>query len=156
MSPSDIAEVVREDGVAIRGTIQDRAYQAYMDHMAGENWDEIAKKHGYASVMSVQVEVRQYVQRAAVMMDEAKREEVLALELSRLDALQNAVWDMALMGSTKHVDAVLKVMGQRAKLLGLELLAQGVDSAQSKTVVVMGDTQEFIRSLSLVRGEIDA
>jgi hypothetical protein len=151
MSPSDIAEVVREDGVAIRGTIQDRAYQAYMDHMAGENWDEIAKKHGYASVMSVQVEVRQYV-----MMDEAKREEVLALELSRLDALQNAVWDMALMGSTKHVDAVLKVMGQRAKLLGLELLAQGVDSAQSKTVVVMGDTQEFIRSLSLVRGEIDA
>jgi hypothetical protein len=163
MSPSDAVEVVkgrktkrREDGVAIVGTVQDRAYQAYMMHMAGKPWEEVAAEHGYASVMSAQVEVRQYVTRAAVQMDNAKREEVLGLEMARLDALQNAVWDDAMDGNTKAVDTVLRVMSHRAKLLGLELIVQDAGKVTNNTIVVTGSQEEFIRSLTLVRGEADA
>jgi hypothetical protein len=83
-------------------------------------------------------------------MDNARKEEVLNLELARLDALQDAVWDQAMTGDTKAVDSALKVINMRAKLLGLEILAQNPSTVTNNTVVVSGDTQDFIRSLKLV------
>jgi hypothetical protein len=150
MSRSDVAK--REDGLAIRGSVQDNAYQAYQQHLAGKDWEEVAKKLGYANGKTAQVEVRQYITRAAVQMDMAKREEVLHLEMARLDALQNALWDDAMEGDTKAVDSVLRVMGHRAKLLGLELVAAGAQDVTSRTVIIQGDSEEFIRSLQLVSG----
>jgi len=151
MSPSDV-EMLRTDGLAIRGTVRDQAYQAYQLHLSGKDWEEVAKTIGYSSGKSAQVEVRQYITKAAVQMDNAKREEVLTLELSRLDALQAAVWDAAMEGDTKAVDSVLKVMSHRAKLLGLELLAQNTGTVTNNTVVVTGNSEEFIQSLKLVGG----
>jgi hypothetical protein len=150
MSRSDVA--MREDGLAIRGSVQDNAYQAYQMHLGGKDWEEVAKVLGYANGKTAQVEVRQYITRAAVQMDMAKREEVLGIEMARLDALQSAVWDAAMDGDTKAVDSVLRVMAHRAKLLGLELIAQGNGTVNHNTVVVQGDTQDFIRSLQLVNG----
>ena len=153
MSRSDVAK--REDGLAIRGSVQDNAYQAYQLHLQGKDWEQVARTLGYANGKTAQVEVRQYITRAAVQMDMAKREEVLGIEMARLDALQDAVWDDAMEGDTKAVDSVLKVMAHRAKLLGLELLAQGTGTVNHNTVVVQGDTQDFIRSLQLVNGGKD-
>jgi len=150
MSRSDVAK--REDGLAIRGSVQDNAYQAYQLHLGGKDWEDVAIRLGYANGKTAQVEVRQYITRAAVQMDTAKREEVLYLEMARLDALQSALWDDAMEGDTKAVDSILRVMGHRAKLLGLELMA-GVDtSVTSRTVIIQGDTQDYIRSLQLVTG----
>ena len=41
------------------------------------------------------------------------------LELDRLDALQAAIWDKALGADTAAVTGVLRIIEQRAKLLGL-------------------------------------
>ena len=43
-----------------------------------------------------------------------------ALELLRLDELQEAVWEKALEGETKPLARVLTIMERRAKLLGLD------------------------------------
>lgn len=148
MSPSES----REDGVMVLGTIQDKAYQAYQLHLGGESWIEVASRLGYESAKTAEVTARKYVQRAAMGMDMAKREEVLNTEMDRLDALQAAVWPTAMLGDTKAVDSVLKIMGHRAKLLGLDLVLAAGGTVNHNTVVVQGDTQEFIRSLKLVDG----
>jgi|APCry1669191860_1035381.scaffolds.fasta_scaffold05821_2 orotate phosphoribosyltransferase-like protein len=56
---------------------------------------------------------------AAVPLDAV--EEHRALELMRLDALQEALWDKAMDGSPQAVRAVLDVMARRSKLLGLDV-----------------------------------
>jgi hypothetical protein len=146
----------RKDGVAIRGTtIDDNAYQAYQLHLGGKDWETVAKSTGYANAKTAQVDVKRYIQRAAVLMDISKKEEVIGTELSRLDALQDAVWPDAMSGDTKAVDSVLKVMNHRAKLLGLEMVAQDTGTVTNNTVVVQGNTQDFIRSLRLVDGITD-
>ena len=43
-----------------------------------------------------------------------------ALELARLDALQVALWDDAVGGDVKAVNAVLRIIEQRSRLLGLD------------------------------------
>lgn len=143
---------MREDGqLVIAGSAEkDKAYTAYQLHLSGKDWETVAKMVGYGSGQSAAVEVRQYITRAAVQMDNARKEEVLNLELARLDALQDAVWDQAMTGDTKAVDSALKVINMRAKLLGLEILAQNPSTVTNNTVVVSGDTQDFIRSLKLV------
>jgi hypothetical protein len=153
MSRSDPADV-REDGLVLYGG-GDKAYQAYRMNLEGQDWDSIARTLGYKTGRSAQVEVREYITKAAVQMDMARREEVLDIEMRRLDALQAAVWPSAMDGDTKAVDSVLRVMGHRAKLLGLELVAQTQGAVTNNTVVVTGDTQEFIRSLRLVDGNVD-
>src|SRR5262245_7146320 len=46
--------------------------------------------------------------------------EMRALELARLDALHEALWEKALGGDLPAVDRVLKVMERRSKMLGLD------------------------------------
>ena len=65
-------------------------------------------------------------------------------------ALQNLGYHRPLV--EKAVDSVLRVMGHRSKLLGLELIAQG-GSVTNNTIVVAGNTEEFIRSLKQVDSE---
>ncbi len=45
-------------------------------------------------------------------------EEILQLELERLDALQSGIWDKARSGDFEAIDRVLKIIQQRARLLG--------------------------------------
>lgn len=42
------------------------------------------------------------------------------LELTRLDALQVGLWEQALAGDVKAVNAVLRIIEQRSRLLGLD------------------------------------
>ncbi len=50
----------------------------------------------------------------------AEAERLRTLELLRLDALQDAIWEKALAGETKSLSRVLTIMERRAKLLGLD------------------------------------
>jgi hypothetical protein len=43
-----------------------------------------------------------------------------ALEMLRLDELQNAIWQQAIDGDGKALDRILAIMARRAKLLGLD------------------------------------
>ncbi len=50
----------------------------------------------------------------------AAAERLRTLELLRLDALQDAIWDKALEGEAQSLSRVLTIMERRAKLLGLD------------------------------------
>jgi DNA-binding CsgD family transcriptional regulator len=50
----------------------------------------------------------------------AEAERLRALELLRLDALQDAIWEKALEGEAQSLTRVLAIMERRAKLLGLD------------------------------------
>ena len=144
MSPSEI----RDDGLPVIS--EDKGYSAYQLKKAGHDWNEIAKIVGYANGKVAAVEVRRYVTEVATILTKEQREEVLSLELDRLDSLLNAVWDNAMTGDTKAVDSALRVINTRAKLLGLELLSQTAGNVTNNTVVVTGNTEDFIRSLKAV------
>lgn len=49
-------------------------------------------------------------------------EEVLVLELERLDRMQIGLWPQAVQGDTRAVQSVLKIMERRARYLGLDLV----------------------------------
>lgn len=66
--------------------------------------------------------------------------ELVAMELSRLDDLQAALWNDALSGKMDAVDRVLRVMQQRADLLGLptiglKLMVEQLAGEANTTVV---------------------
>jgi glycine/serine hydroxymethyltransferase len=67
--------------------------------------------------------VYRIVQEALKAQQVTSIDEVRELEATRLDALQGAVWADAVGGSLQAVQTVLKIMDQRAKLLGLRLSA---------------------------------
>ncbi len=53
------------------------------------------------------------------------------------------------------MDRCRRVMGSRSRLLGLDCLAgQGAESP--RTVVIQGNTEEYIRGLKMVDGITDA
>lgn len=144
---------MRDDGktVVIKSDADaDRAYAAHQLRIQGMSWPKIAELTGYASGKSAEVETRRYVQRAAAMMDREHREEALALEMDRLDALLLAVWDQAMSGDVKAVDSAVRIVGMRARILGLEQLpTQG--AVTHNTVVVSGaKTEDYVQALKLV------
>lgn len=144
MSPSDI----RDDGLPV--IVGEKPAAAYDLRKQGKTWEEVASIVGYASKTVAQVEVKRYLTETATKMDAEERERILTLELDRLDSLLNAVWDQAMTGDTKAVDSAIKVINTRAKLLSLETLSQSAGTVTNNTVVVTGDTHDFIRSLKLV------
>lgn len=83
--------------------------------MAGRDYDQIAAELGYSSRSGAW----RAVQRALRKRREEVAGEYLDLELDRLDALQAALWDAAMAGDPKAVDAILKISDRRCELLGL-------------------------------------
>lgn len=83
---------------------------------AGASFDQIAQQVGYGSRGRAYEAVMQGL--AEVTLEPA--EELLKVELQRLDAMQVGLWGKARVGDVQAVAAVLKVMERRAKLLGLD------------------------------------
>lgn len=150
MSRSD---VVRSDSDIVLDKVgtktEQRRYDAWQMRLRGTDWEQICKTVGYSSVKVAQVDLRAYVLSCMVQTDEDHRQEVMTMELAKLDALQNAVWDAAMAGDTKAVDSALKVINTRMKLLGLDTPTQG-QQVTNNTVVVAGSSEEFIQRLQLV------
>lgn len=81
------------------------------------------------------------------LVDDAGRVELLTMEVSRLDQLQRAVWNDAMDGDTRAVAEAVKIIAQRAKLLGLE---EATVDNRNQTIIVTGTSDEYIRSLKEV------
>jgi hypothetical protein len=120
--------------------------------LQGVPYDDIAKSVGYSNRGTAWRTVTKALRERVDVAVAGFRQ----LELSRLDALQHAHWDRALAGDIPSANLVLRVMGQRSRLLGLELLAAQVGAGNPKTVVIGGTTEEFIRGLRMVDGITDA
>lgn len=82
----------------------------------GESYDEVARAVGYSHRGSAHRAVSKALREREV---EAV-DELRALELLRLDALQAALWDDAMRGDAVAATSILRIIGQRARLLGLQ------------------------------------
>jgi hypothetical protein len=82
----------------------------------GETWDRIARVIGYASAAGAYKAYK----RAVVRTLQQPTDELRDMELDRLDRLQRAYWKDAIDGNHKSAEFVLKLIGKRAELLGLD------------------------------------
>lgn len=85
---------------------------------AGFTWQEIAnrKSLGYNSARNAQRDVHRLLQQ----MIDTPAKEVLALELSRLDAITQALWTNVRNGDLAAIDRIYAAMRMRHTLLGLD------------------------------------
>jgi len=97
-----------------RLAIRDRDEQAAALRRAGATWPQIARQLGYASAGHAH-------DRFMILMREYPRDDIEAardLEADRLDQLQRALWPRAMGGDEGAITTVLRIMDQRARLLG--------------------------------------
>ncbi|SHL75449.1 hypothetical protein [Streptomyces yunnanensis] len=97
----------------------ERRAKAIRMKIEGATYTQIADALGYASRSAAHMDVKRSLERHVVeegLAIEAWRE----LELARLDTLQQAIWDKAMSGDPRVIEAALKILDRRAKLLGLD------------------------------------
>ena len=82
----------------------------------GETWERIAKVVGYANAAGALKAYKRAVKRTL----QQPTDELRNIELDRLDRLQRAYWKDAIEGNHKSADTVLKILGKRVELLGLD------------------------------------
>lgn len=96
-----------------------RRTQAIALRLAGADWTTIATALQYAdrgaACKDVTRALEKYVAEQRVGLAELRE-----LEVQRLDRLQRGLWSEAVSGNPKAIDAVLRIIDRRAKLLGLD------------------------------------
>jgi len=137
-----------------RAKKRDLALHALQLRASGATYKQIAEVLGLPNLMAAYRLVTQEVDNAI----RESAQEILELELTRLDRLQMAVWADAINGHVQAIDRVLKIMEQRARLLGLyERPAQQDDPRQQHGVIIIpaeSSTDEYIAGLKAIRGEL--
>lgn len=102
-----------------RAKVAERRAEAIGLRLAGMDWDTIATRLHYADKAAACKDVSRAL--AARLEEEGRAvEEYREVELMRLDRLQAAAWPAALAGDVRSIEAVLRLMIGRWKLLGLE------------------------------------
>jgi hypothetical protein len=98
----------------------------------GRTYEQVAQEVGYASRGTVHAIVKKALdEHIAEDVDDYRR-----LEVARLDQLQHALWDTAIAGDVPAVLAIVRIIAQRSKLLGLDGAAWSDDDDPCDTVVV--------------------
>ena len=80
------------------------------------------KRYAHKDVTAMMAELRNSMAETVL--------EIAELEMSRLDALLQAVWEKAIGGKYEAIDRALKIMDRRAKLLGLDKTREASDWRQ--------------------------
>lgn len=120
----------RKAGSTIGSTTSDKAIeaarkqgQAVQLRIAGASLAQIAERVGYADPSGAH---RAITAALREMLPEQDRAEARRLEIAKLDRLEMAAWNRALGGDEpdKAAATILRCIGMRAKLLGLEAPAQ--------------------------------
>jgi hypothetical protein len=122
-------------------TMEELAYRAYDMRVKGHTWTDIAVELGYSSPVDAHRKVTLLIKSAGVALNEERKEEIIQLELDRLDALQVAFYPTALAGDYKSAETVLKIMSHRAKLLQL-----GEERVETTRTVIVTD-QNYLQIL---------
>lgn len=131
-----------------RRVIPDPVGEAYKLRLSGMSQSEIAKQGlGYNSAQDVSKAITSRLKHEARLVSADDRSSLLALELDRLDALQAAVWSEAMSGEPKAVDSAVKIIMNRAKLLGLDL-PNASEIAQT-VLVIRGDEDDYVNTLKI-------
>ncbi|WP_020393504.1 hypothetical protein [Kribbella catacumbae] len=114
-------------------TVLEKERKALGLRSAGLRYAEIAERLGYANASSARKAVFRGLARSAA--DEA--DDLRAIEGERLDKLQSAIWTKALRGDLRAIDTIVRLMGHRAKLFGLEMASKHeVTGADGDAIIV--------------------
>lgn len=130
------------------------ARKAHQMRQGGMSWWDIAENLKISEGAAKKA-VAELIAEAAATVDYYEKRDVLAMELSRLDALQSAVWEEAMEGKIHAVQAALAIMDRRAKWLGFAE-PEVKTNVTSNTIIVPGNTKDYIQALQQVRNEIEA
>lgn len=130
----------RPRGRAPKPEVLDREQAVVSLRREGLTWEEIAKRVGYSSPSSA----HDAYQRAANRIIREDVDAIRNLESERLDCMHAAVWERALEGDLKAVDAVLKIMARRAKLFGLDIPPSAHLHQQHRYDYIDPDLQERV------------
>jgi hypothetical protein len=124
------------------------AKQAYLLRQEGRSWAQVAQVLD-SEPNYVRHLVSDALREAAAMIDDTLKQELLSLEVGRLDTLQQAYWTDAITGDIKAAEYVLKVIQSRVRTLGLETNVQ-TEKVTNNTIVVSGTPEEYINALRRV------
>lgn len=143
----------KSDGDIVPYIVPDekKAYEAHKLRIKGVPWDVIAPQVGFSSAAEASNKTGKYLTKLTAIASKEQRAESLTLELVRLDQLQESIWDSAVGGDMQAIDRVLKVMDKREKLLGLDITNEKTTGNQ--TILVMGDSTQYIQRLREVSGD---
>ena len=121
--------------------VTDKERQALELRKAGASFDAIARQLGWADKSGAYRAVTRAL--AAVLNEDA--EDLRALDAERLDRLLLAVWKPALDGDGKAWDRALRLLDQRARLLGLNAPTQVALKGHVITYEIPGVDLEALR-----------
>jgi hypothetical protein len=123
---------------------QERATQALNLRREGASYNEIGKAMGVSRERAFAI-VKGELEKLAATVNEAS-EDVRRIELERLDAMQRKAFAKAVEGDTGAVDAVLRIMDRRAKLLGLNTPSEISMTHQPRTVIIKAPDSGYASS----------
>jgi hypothetical protein len=124
-----------------------RWWYAQQLRIAGAAWDEIAQALGYKDGQSAQ----STVSKAKRVRGKDELEDIVDLELERLDMLQMHMWPLARQGDTKAAGTILQIMNTRMKLLGTEKKANEVTGTTNTAIFIGGSEAEYVAQLKQAR-----
>ena len=122
-------------------TAMERPYAAYTLRLGGMSWEAVGAAMDYPDARSAAADVTRYLDAARALVAEYSQTQMLHLELSRLDALQTAVWPKAMEGSLPAVGMALSIVSTRVKLLGLDTSVVTA-GPHGPTTVVVSDAED--------------
>lgn len=99
-----------------RLTAAEKQAEAMRLRIAGRSFDAIAEALGYASKSGAYKAVLTGLQNTL----QEPADELRTLEVERLDAMIDAIWDKVESGSEAAIDRALRIMERRSRLLGLD------------------------------------
>lgn len=126
-----------------------QANAAYRMRMSGASLFAIAEQLSITEDMARR-HISDVTNEVARLVDMGAKQNILTMELTRLDQMQLGQWPAAEGGDPKAVETVLKIMQHRAKLLGLD--SAMVDNSK-QTVVIAGDTDSYLAAIKKAMGQ---
>jgi hypothetical protein len=129
---------------------QERARAAWIMRQNGSSYFEIAEALGMSESMASQ-KVSEVARHMAVLVDAGAKQEILTMELARLDRLQTGIFNQAESGDLRAIEGVLKIMAHRAKLLGLDQVT--VDNRKQTVVITGEDTSSYLEAVRQAMGD---
>ncbi|CAB4194596.1 hypothetical protein UFOVP1264_51 [uncultured Caudovirales phage] len=143
-----VAKIKKANAAAVLQEQQNEiARKAYEMRKSGKSWYQIAENLKITERNAAE-QVANAISTAAAFVDEGTKQYLLAMEVERLDDLQQAVWQDAIGGDIKAVETALRIIQARAKVLGLENVT--TSTVTNNTIVVAGTSEEYVSALRRV------
>jgi len=137
-----------------RVTAAERRKQAVLMRQAGATYEAIGEKLGI-SPQAAHKTVDKALTKTQRETSEAA-DKVRQIELSRLDAMQAALWLSAVKGNHGAVDRILRIMERRARYLGLDALDESANELQWQDIAKRlglepAEVKEMVRKMRSAR-----